>query len=268
MRLRVEVEPRRASESQLARLDRVAAEVSPDDPAMLNWYQTYAQQHRDRLAFDLEMLERVAPAGARILELGAVPLLMTAALDDAGYDVSAVDVAPGRFANSISELELDVREVDVERDVLPFESGSFRVVLMNELFEHLRIDPIFTLSETLRVLEPGGQLLLSTPNLRSLRGVRNLLVYNRAYACSAGVYRQYEKLKLLGHMGHVREYTTREVSEFLERIGFVPQTLVFRGGHGRGAVGLLERLLPTWRPFVSVIAEAPRSAARADGEGS
>jgi hypothetical protein len=68
------------------------------------------------------------------------------------------------------------------------------------------------------------------------------------------VYRQYEKLESLGHMGHVREYTTREVCDFLTRVGFRVDKIVFRGGHGRGAVGVAERLMPSWRPCFALLA--------------
>ena len=194
------------------------------------------------------------PAGSRVLEYGAVPLLMTGALADSDLELSAVDVAPERFADSIETLGLDVAKCDVEREPVPFDSASFDVVVFNELFEHLRINPIFTLREVHRVLRPGGMLMLSTPNLRSYRGLLNLVVRNQAHAASGDVYRQYEKLETLGHMGHVREYTTREVREFLERCGFVAETLIYRGGHGRGLVGLAERLVPKFRPFFSVLA--------------
>ena len=110
------------------------------------------------------------------------------------------------------------------------------------------------------MLVPGGVLILSTPNVRSFRGLRNLLLHNRCHAASGDVYRQYEKLETLGHMGHVREYTTREVAEFLARIGFSVDRLVFRGGHGRGLVGLGERLLPSWRPFFTVLASKAEAA--------
>ena len=186
-----------------------------------------------------------------------MPLLLTASLAELGYDVHGVDVAPERFAGSIEALGLNVLRCDVESEPVPFESDLFDVVLFNELFEHLRINPIFTLGEVLRVLRPGGKMLLSTPNLRSLRGLKNLLLHHQAHAVSGGVYEQWRKLETLGHMGHVREYTVREVSDFLEHIGFVVERVIYRGGHGRGVVGMVERMLPSLRPFFTVVARKP-----------
>jgi SAM-dependent methyltransferase len=142
----------------------------------------------------------------------------------------------------------------VEHEAMPFAEETFDAIVFNELFEHLRINPVFTLKETFRVLRPGGVLLLSTPNLRSFRGIRNLVLRNQGHAVSAGVYQQYEKLETLGHMGHVREYTTREVEDFLTRIGFHINAIIYRGGHGAGLVGLAERLAPSMRPFFTVVA--------------
>jgi len=194
---------------------------------------------------------------ARVLEYGAVPLLLTAALAALGYQVVGLDVAPERFATAIAAGGLEVVRCDVERDAVPFPDASFDAVLFNELFEHLRINPIVTMREARRVLRPGGRLLLSTPNLRSFRGLRNLLLHDLGAASSPGVYAQYEKLETLGHMGHVREYTAREVADFLERVGFVVEAVVRRGGHGSGLVGLAERWLPAFRPFFTLVARRP-----------
>lgn len=235
-------------------LDDAAKRIAPDDPALVEWCTGYLRQHRDRLAADLELVERHVEAGARILECGAVPLMATCALADLGYEVSAVDLAPERFAVAIAHLGLDVRRCDLETEPAPFDDASFDAVLFNEIFEHLRINPIATLREVHRVLAPGGVLLLSTPNLRSFRGLKNLVLHNQGHAASADIYRQYEKLETLGHMGHVREYTSREVASFLTRIGFRVKKVVHRGGYGRGLVGLAERLAPALRPFFSLIA--------------
>lgn len=258
--MRIESEPWRHAPESLALLDRVAQRIAPDDPSLAAWCAKYARQHRERLAGDLRLVEREAQPGARVLEYGAVPLLMTAALAERGYAVSALDVGPERFAGAIAELGLDVRRCDVETELVPFAEDEFDVVLFNEIFEHLRINPLFTLREVLRVLRPGGALLLSTPNLRSLRGLKNLLVHGEAHVAAPDVYSQYEKLETLGHMGHVREYTTKEVATLLTRIGFEVESVVYRGGHGRGLTGAVERLAPSWRPFFALRALKPTAA--------
>lgn len=257
MKLISTAEPRRPAERCLRIVDDAAGGLRPDDTELTSWFETYSYQHRHRLAMDLHLLTEHAPSDARILEYGAVPLLLTAAMSAQGYDVRALDVAPERFAGSIEELGLHVTRCDVETEAVPFESRSFDVVLFNELFEHLRIDPIFTLRDVLRVLRPGGTLLLSTPNLRSLRGLKNLLLHHQAHAVSGDVYEQWRKLETVGHMGHVREYTAREVADFLRRVGFEVECVVFRGGHGRGVVGLIERLVPGLRPFFTLVARRP-----------
>ncbi len=252
--MRHEAEPWQFPERSFELLDTVAEQIQPQDPALGEWLATYRRQHRTRLAADLRIVEQHLSIGARILECGAVPLLMTGTLAKLGYEVSAVDIAPERFTGTIAHLGLDVRKCNIETEPPPFEDGTFDAVIFNELFEHLRINPIQTLREVHRVLKHGGVLLLSTPNLRSFRGIKNLLVHNQGHAASADVYRQYEKLETLGHMGHVREYTTREVAQFLTRIGFHVEKIIYRGGHGRGLVGLAERLAPAWRPFFALIA--------------
>ena len=249
-----ETEPRVPEKRDLELLDRLAPTLRPDSPDLDDWFSSYFRQHRRRLAIDLELVGRHAAPHSRVLEYGAIPLLLTAALAERQYDVSAVDVKPERFAGAISALDLDVVQCDIETEPVPFAARTFDAVLFNELFEHLRIDPVFTLRDVHRVLRPSGVLLLSTPNLRSFRGLRNLLLRNQAHAVSGGVFEQYEKLERLGHMGHVREYTTREVTDFLTQVGFRIERLVFRGGHGRGAVGIAERLAPSLRPFFTVVA--------------
>ena len=249
------------SDASLQLVRQSGSKIRSDAPELAHWTENYLREHQQRLAIDLDLAKAHLKPGARVLDEGAAPLVTTVALKASGFRVSAVDLAPERFAGVIREFDLDVRRCDIEEERLPFADESFDGVLFNELFEHLRIDPIFTLQEVFRVLAPGGRLLLSTPNLRSFRGLKNLLLKDQGHAVSAGVYRQYEKLKTLGHMGHVREYTVTETVDFLGQTGFRPLKVIYRGGYGRGLVGFAERLAPSMRPFFSIVAERSANAA-------
>ena len=211
------------------------------------------------------------------MEVGSTPPLLTTAMVDAGYVVTGVDLKPSRFAETIADVGLDIRECDVEKQPLPFGDDTFDLAVFNEILEHLRINPPFTLREVIRVLAPGGVLLLSTPNLRSLLGLFNYLVRGRAYSCRGDIFREYEKLRTVGHMGHVREYTAVEVREFLLRVGFNVEEIIFRGDYERTfdraaksdprfrpyaklatvTARIAVYALPKLRPFMSVVAKKP-----------
>jgi glycogen(starch) synthase len=61
------------------------------------------------------------------------------------------------------------------RGALPFREGAFGLVLASEMIEHLPSGVAF-LRECVRVLRPGGLLLLTTPNLWDIRRVTKPLV--------------------------------------------------------------------------------------------
>jgi SAM-dependent methyltransferase len=251
--MRVEAEPSIPSESSTRRIREIAVESRPEDAGLRSWYEQYASDHSQRIAFDLDLIEREQPFGSRVLECGSVPLLLTLAMA-ARYELTGIDIAPERFAGVIRERRLNVLAHNIETDRLPFEDASFDAIIFNELFEHLRINPVFTLREVHRVLAPAGKLFLSTPNLRSVDGIFNFLVRGRAYSCCGGIYEEYQKLEGLGHMGHVREYTPVEVVTFLQQVGFRVDAVVFRG-RPSGLLGAgVTRLLPRLKPFASYIA--------------
>jgi SAM-dependent methyltransferase len=189
--------------------------------------------------------------GLNILEVGVCPPLLTAGLKKYGYEVKGVDLDPERYRSAISCLGLDVTKVDIEISPLPFESCFFDAVIFNEVFEHLRVNPIFTLRELNRVLKPCGLLIMSTPNLRSIGGILNLLLRGRGYSCATSPYEEFSRLESVGHMGHVREYTVNEVIEFLDKTGFDCFEVCFRGRYRSSIRSLATTIVPSLRPFCS-----------------
>ena len=245
------------SYTALELVDSCAGDLVAEDPALFGWHAGYVANHKVRIAHDLDIITQEIPRSHRILEVGSIPLLLTAALMKSGYGVLGCDIAPERYSSTIRSLGLNVVKCNIETEPLPFDNASFDAVIFNELFEHLRINPIFTLSEMLRVLKPNGMLTVSTPNLKSLGGIANFLIGDRAQSCSANLHAEYSKLRTIGHMGHVREYTPTEVIEFLQTIGFNVTSTIFRGDYAGLTSRLLIRCIPRLSPFVSYIARKP-----------
>jgi SAM-dependent methyltransferase len=245
-----------ASAESLKTIDAQASLLCPEEPTLLTWHNSYVSTHRGRLALDLDIVKGQVGQNANILEFGSIPLLFTVALSRSNYKVTGCDIAPERYASTISKIGIDVVKCNIEVEKLPFQDNSFDAVVFNELFEHLRINPIFTLSEVFRIMKPKASLILSSPNLRSLNGIYNFLIRNKAHSCCGDIYTEYQKLEKLGHMGHVREYTTREVIEFLENIGFLVTKVIYRGQYNSFGK-LIIRSLPSLSPYVSYIAYKP-----------
>ena len=101
---------------------------------------------------------------------------------------------------------------------LPVADGTADVVIMSELIEHL-VDPDGAVAEVRRVLRPGGSLLLSTPNLAAW--------YNRGLL-AVGIQPIFSEVSLHGVFGrpgrvvagHLRLFTRRALTEFLNASGF------------------------------------------------
>lgn len=253
----------RACQQRIPDVRAAAALVEPNDESLADWCAQYAQNHAARLAFDLALVERFVATAEPLLEIGAIPPLLTAALARSGRRVVGVDIAPQRFARCIADLNLDIRQTNIETDPLPAADGEFACVLLNEVFEHLRLNPPAVLAECLRVLRPGGLLMLSTPNMRSYRGVFALVRRGRSAFLQPHIYDEYAKLDSLGHMGHVREYTPRDVRELLRRVGFTVERIVYRGDAERRVEGLVCAVLPAARPFFTALARKPETTAAA-----
>ena len=224
----------------------------------------YMRHFERRVSFDLDQVCTYVEAGAKILEVGAFPYLLTIPLVRSGYRVTVLGKGSSQehlrhIPESIGAQSIDC---DLDVDAIAAADGCFDAVVMNEVFEHLRINLIFSMRELYRVLRPGGVLLLSTPNLRSINGIYNLLRHQESYSSMGGIFENFSHLEKVGIMGHIREYTPKEVTDFLLEIGFSIQGVIHRGRFDDSwwvwrASNHLCRIAPQFRPFFSVVACKP-----------
>jgi SAM-dependent methyltransferase len=184
----------------------------------------YAETHLSRLVKTLE----VTPAGGpddRILEMG-VYLQITPALkyklgygDVRGCYFGQAGRTEHRRAASTDgeEFSCDVDLFNAEKDRYPYPDEHFATVLCCELIEHLSEDPMFLMSEVNRILKPGGHLVLTTPNIASLRALAGILGGHHP-----GFFTTYIRPNAYGEIEarHNREYAPSEIALLFQAAGF------------------------------------------------
>jgi SAM-dependent methyltransferase len=181
----------------------------------------YFRLHRDRYVALLQALD--VPAGRRVLEIGCNPGQFTEILVQAGHRVWGIDLHPEDRSALWARLGVEVRRANLEEEALPFGEASFDAVVFSEVLEHLGRSPLAALEEILRVLVPGGLLVLSTPNARSIRerlllGVR--LLFWQSLEPAAEFRHRVELRGEARYTVHHRLYTAGEVRWLLQQAGF------------------------------------------------
>ena len=148
----------------------------------------------------VEVVRRQVPRGYW-LDVGCGHGRLAECAAASGYDVFGVDPNPLAVEAARQRLGSDrVFEGSVESANLP--ADRFTVVSLVGTIEHLK-RPLQTLREIHRVLEPGGLVLVQTPNLASLQ-------YRR----------QGEAWEQFTPPGHLVYYTPRTLRAMLRAAGF------------------------------------------------
>lgn len=185
---------------------------------MVSWAESVARSHLEHYLSVFSFVNLIAERRVteKVADVGAVPGFITATLKTSGFDVEGVDIDPSRTREIFSNAAVPCHKADVENDPLPFRDDEMDLVLFNEILEHLRINPIHALRETFRVLKPGGSFLLSTPNITPLMRWS----FFRGHDYQGDIVKEFEKLERIGHMGHIRLYSTQEVTRLLKYVGY------------------------------------------------
>ena len=180
------------------------------------------------------------PPPARVLDLGMgsgidLTNLRRAAGPDA-VSLFGVDIDPGNLA-AARGLGITGVSLDIERARFPFENGALDLVIANQVIEHTK-EIFWILSETSRVLRPGGGLVIGVPNLASLHN-RVLLALGQ----------QPSAIQVLG--AHVRGFTRGGLAEFVEADGYF-RVVESRGSNFYPLPPRAARPLSRWLPSLAV----------------
>lgn len=185
----------------------------------------YVETHLTRFEKTLAITPRGGPQD-RVLEMGAYLQITPALKTRLGYGEvrGCYYGCPGQVEHRAvtssdgGQFECAIELFDAERDPFPYDDGYFSTVLCCELVEHLTADPMHMMAEINRILKPGGHLVLTTPNLASLRSIAAVLD-----GYHPGFFPAYILPRAEGQepeARHNREYTPREVARLLVDSGF------------------------------------------------
>jgi SAM-dependent methyltransferase len=115
--------------------------------------------------FNAVLARRYGKRGARLLEIGSGMGHLVGQLEDT-FETYGMDLNHWAVQQSKSVIEKTSLQTASAQEI-PYKDGAFNVVIIKHIVEHLP-DPQKAIREIGRVTEPGGTLILATPNLDSL----------------------------------------------------------------------------------------------------
>ncbi len=152
--------------------------------------ERYIEDAKPQLAF----INGLPPG--RILDVGCGPGHILSAVA-AGWDKHGVEISP--TAAAAARAHATVFQGPLEES--PYADGSFDVVLMRSVIEHLT-DPVGVVRRIHRILKPLGHFIVSTPNFDSAAA------------------RRFGKNYRLLHPLHIAMFSDRSLIRMLEDLGF------------------------------------------------
>ena len=153
------------------------------------------------------------PRDRRILDVGAATGYLGSALRQAGFhSVSGIEMNP-EWAREAKPFYQSLEVCDLERDPLPWEEGSFDVLICADVLEHLK-DPAGVLRRLQGLLAAGGMGLVSLPNVAHW-SVRLSLLFGRFSYEPAGILDK----------SHLRFFTRSTACALLRQAGLRIQSI-------------------------------------------
>jgi 2-polyprenyl-3-methyl-5-hydroxy-6-metoxy-1,4-benzoquinol methylase len=152
----------------------------------------------------LQTLLKYCPPPARTLELGCAHGSFVALMQQSGYSTSGIEMSPWVVDFAKKTFGIRVALGPVEEAGLP--DGELDAIVLMDVLEHLP-DPLGTMKHCLRLLKPGGFLLIQTPQFREDVSYEKLVSDNDRF------------LEMLIPNEHIYLFSTRSAASLFERLG-------------------------------------------------
>jgi SAM-dependent methyltransferase len=214
--------------------------------------QLYLDHHGKRLAYAINTIrdyQQHSPV-KKLLDIG--PHLLTRCIIEFFPDIE-VSTLGWRFKHAEriipahlyrEHIQYDLNDAGV--DAIQSAQSPFDLIVFSETIEHLYTSPLTVLPELKKLLNPGGAILIQTPNAAALKSRWALL-------CGRNPY---ELIRVdRTNPGHFREYTLDELTSYATQTGFsvVSAEYCDYWPHPRPIVRKIESAVPAFRQGISLL---------------
>ncbi|WP_445367263.1 class I SAM-dependent methyltransferase [Methylomonas sp. BW4-1] len=185
-----------------------------------------------------EAIVAVKGAGTRVLDIGCGNGYLIYQFKDSYAQLIGLEFSAHRLRQAKINLQ-DLNFLGLQgsaEDMSSIDSGSIDRIVSADTIEHIP-DVYATCAEMFRVLRPGGDLIVNTPNIAFIKK-RVLLMLGRFPSTSQPNEGVGDDILFDG--GHLHYFTYRSLRIILERVGF---EMVNKIGYGR--FGKIHNIYPS-----------------------
>lgn len=208
----------------------------------------------------ISVLAKLPVREGRLLDIGCAGGELSIAFKETlkAREIFGIDISDSNIRNAILK-GITTSKIDVNFEKFPFPDNFFDIVIASEILEHC-IVPEHLLSETNRILKPGGYFILTTPNLASYYDRLFLLLGNQPLLLDAsfkypmvGKFEGYSSSKqrlergvFEGDPGHIRCMTQKATKELVKSLKFsLKKVTAYSWAYASVA--------PQYKPFVFIL---------------
>ncbi|MFA5154935.1 MAG: class I SAM-dependent methyltransferase [Patescibacteria group bacterium] len=186
-------------------IEKIIAEIDANE-------KEYFLYHQHRFKYIFSLLQQ-HDNGESLLDIGSHYEHVLLGAHFLGYknifgiDLSVFNAVAIDRAKKINAV---IKDCDLGQEGIPFADQSFNIVLLTETLEHFNFHPKKVFAEISRVLKPGGELVITTPNLLRLN---NRLKFILGKSINYDIKEDYTPGT------HFREYSAVEIAYLLNIAG-------------------------------------------------